>query len=341
MSFFGTFPNLRISRIAAAVPANRIPNQAFVQSIGEEGIKKFESMTGIKERRHVMNLSTSCLARRAAERIFTDGDVPKNSIGAVIFVSQTPDYQLPATACVMQNDLGLPADVAAFDVNLGCSGFVYGLWQAGAILASGACEKVLLVGGDTLSRITAPDDYANRMLFGDAGFACVLEKNPEKGQSVPWSLGSDGSGSHVIFAGRRNGTASIGGQAVKDEWLHMDGLEVFNFTTSAIPGALKAFAEKSGVEIGAFDSYCFHQANKFILKQIAMLSGFSARKLLYSIEEFGNTSSASIPLTLCANRDRLPGKSLMAGFGVGLSWGVISYDFSNTELMAVEEMEEC
>lgn len=340
MAFFGTFPNIRIRKISVAVPSSKVSNQDFESCVGGEGIAKFEKMTGIKARRHVIKMTTSSLAVRAGERLFEEGDVPKDSIGAVIYLSQTPDYQLPATACEIQNALGLPTDMVAFDVNLGCSGFVCGLWQAGTILASGACKRVLFLGGDTLSRCVAGDDHANKMLFGDAGFACIVEADGNDGQPLSWLLGTDGSGAHVISAGRRGGAVSCNGHAVADTFLHMDGLEVFNFTTSVVPSALRTFAEKSGQALDSFDAYCFHQANKFILKQMAMLSGFPARKLLYSIEDFGNTSSASIPLTLCANREKNPSKTLMAGFGVGLSWGIVSYDFVSTQLMPVEEVED-
>lgn len=327
MAYFGMFNGIAVRAIAAAVPETRVENVAYLLSIGEEQVSKFERMTGVKERRHAMKLTTRDLACRAAEALKAAGAVSAEDIDVLIFVSQTPDARLPASACVLQEQLGLRADAAAYDVGLGCSGFVYGLWQAASLCASGAAKRVLLTGGDTISRIAAKDDFQNQMLFGDAGFAAVVEADEFAGHPLCWQLGSNGAGANVI-------RCEHGGV------LQMDGLEVFNFTTSVIPTALKEFSQNSGQPLSEFGSFCFHQANRFILTQIAMMAGFSARKHLISIDRFGNTSSASIPLTLCDQREKRPGKTLCAGFGVGLSWGIVSYDFSNTLLLPVQSIKE-
>lgn len=327
MAYFGTFKGISIRAIAAAVPENRVGNNVYLPSQGEEQITKFEKMTGVMERRHARNLTTLDLAFSAAQSLHDAGYFTDDTVDALIFVSQTPDARLPASACILQEKLGLRHDLAAFDVGLGCSGFVYGLWQAASLCASGAARHVLLTGGDTISRIAADDDIANQMLFGDAGFAAVVESNSNNGQNLAWQLGSNGAGANVI-------RCEHGG------CLQMDGLEVFNFTTSAIPPAIKEFSLNSGQALSEFGAFCFHQANRFILKQIAMMAGFSNMKHLISMDRYGNTSSASIPLTLCDQRAKRPGKTLMAGFGVGLSWGIESYDFSNTQLLPVIEVKE-
>lgn len=327
MAYFGTFRGVRIRAVASAVPESRIGNRVYLPHMEEEQIVKFEKMTGIRERRHVDSLTTRALALRAAQALHDAEHFNPGTIDAVIFVSQTADARIPASACMLQHDLGLKVDVAAFDIGMGCSGFVYGLWQAASLCASGATRSVLLTGGDTISRIIHKSDIPNQMLFGDAGFAAVVEADDEKGQTLAWQLGTNGAGANVIRSGH-------GG------WLSMDGLEVFNFTTSVIPAAIKEFVINSEQKLCEFDSFCFHQANKFILKQIAMMTGFPGMKHLVSIDRYGNTSSASIPLTLCDQREKRPAKTLLAGFGVGLSWGIASYDFSDTALLPVVEVKE-
>lgn len=327
MAYFGTFRGVSIRAVAAAVPEKRVENDVYLPSLGDEQIGKFEKMTGIKERRHAVKLTTRDLALNAACVLRDAGYFSAETVDALIFVSQTPDARLPASACILQHDLGLKSDMAAFDVGLGCSGFVYGLWQAASLCSSGAARRVLLTGGDTISRIVGPDDIANQMLFGDAGFAAIVEADAENGQELAWQLGSDGAGANVI---RCDHGCS----------LQMDGLEVFNFTTSSIPPAIKSFVANSNQTLGDFNAVCFHQANKFILKQIAMMTGFPNSKHLVSIDRYGNTSSASIPLTLCDQREKKPGNTLLAGFGVGLSWGIASFDFARTELLPVVNVKE-
>lgn len=340
MSLYGSFKNIRIRAIAAAVPENRIENSAYVASQGEEQVQKFEKMTGVKERRHAVNLTTHHLAFQSALALREAGNFSANDVDALLFVSQSPDVRLPATACVLQHELNLKNDLAAFDIGLGCSGFVYSLWQAASLCVSGAAKKVLLLGGDTCSRIVSVDDIANQMLFGDAGFAAIVEVGDDPDCSLNWQLGTDGGGADAICAKGGGFLSQVGKVCLEHENLYMDGLEVFNFTTNAIPPALKSFAENSGCALKDFDAFCFHQANKFILKQIAMMAGFSSLKHLVSIDRYGNTSSASIPLTLCDQREKHPGRTLMAGFGVGLSWGIESYDFTNTQLLPVIDVKE-
>ncbi len=328
MGLTGRFSNIRIRAIASTVPEMVVANEAFRVQLGDEKLVKFEKMTGITERRHAIKLSTRRMAADSACALAEHGDWTPDSVDACLFVSQTPDYRLPATACVLHGELGIKHDCVAMDVGLGCSGFVYGLYTAANFLTSGSCRRVLLLGGDCISQVAKPDDVQNQMLFGDAGFAAVIEKDDSHGQELPFLMGTNGGGCQAIWSSQESGG------------LMMDGPEVFNFTISSIPPAIKEFCETSNQPLETFSHFAFHQANKFILKQIAMLTGFPNSKHLMSIGRYGYTSSASIPLTLCANAGSLAGPTLAAGFGVGLSWGIMSYDFATTSVLPVRILKE-
>lgn len=336
----GCFTNIRISAVSASVPSAVVRNEVFIARQGDETVRKFEKMAGVLERRHCKSATTRILACDAAVGLRESGAWTPEDVDACLFVSQTPDYRLPATACALQAELGLRRDCVAFDVSLGCSGFVYGIYVASCLLKSGGCRRVLLTGGDCISSIVRPGDCANLMLFGDAGFAAVLERDEGEDQGIPYLFGTNGAGCSAIHSLGGGIAKSICGKDISDGFLNMDGPEVFNFTISSIPQAITDFCSSSGQELSSFDHFAFHQANRFILKQIAMLAGFPFAKHLLSIDRYGNTSSASIPLTLCANRANAAGKTMMCGFGVGLSWGVLSYDFSATKILDVRVVDD-
>lgn len=331
MNLTGQFSRVRIRALAAAVPETRVDNAAFEPRLGQDGIRKFEKMTGIRSRCHVRKLTTSDLAESAVRLLQEKGDWRPEETEACLFVSQTPDCMLPATACILHGRLGLPKACLAMDIGMGCSGFLYGLYTAAAFVESGSVRRVLLLGGDCISKVAAPDDVSNQMLFGDAGFAVVLERTEEP-RALPYLFGTNGVGAGTIFA-RGGGTLSHLAlvDATDTPWLQMDGLEVFNFTINVIPEAIAEFMRVHGMNLDVFDRYCFHQANRMILKQVAMVAGFRNSSHLISIDRYGNTSSASIPLTLCDASEQPVGMTLLAGFGVGLSWGLAAYDFSDVK----------
>ena len=345
MGLMGTFSHIRISAVAAAVPERCLTNEDFSGVMDAESIQKFEKMTGVRERHHSDTLATSDLALAAAQALKTQGAWSPETIDGLLFVTQFPDAVCPATACVLHGLLGLTPSCAALDVSLGCSGFVYGLYIASSMLCSMRKGRFLVLGGDTLHKAIATDDVSNKMLFGDAGFATVVEYDEAQGQIFPWLIGTDGRGAFAICLKGDSSWQTLTHIPQTNQLkttLQMDGLEVFNFTINTIPSELKAFCANYGKEISSYDHYCFHQANRFILKQVATLAGFPNRKHLISIDRFGNTSSASIPLTLCDHREHLSGHggTLMAGFGVGLSWGIAAYDFSQTQCLPVVFVKE-
>ena len=347
MAISGTIQNVRISGIACAVPEAIVKNDVFVARFGAEQMQKFEKMVGVKER-HVApcGMTTSDLAFRAVNEI-KDCWAP-DDVDAIVFVSQTPDYCLPATACVLQKRMGVKKSCVAFDVNLGCSGFVYGMYIASALINGGNARKVALLGGDCSLKPVSGDDPSAAPLFGDSGFAVILDRD-EAATPIDYSFCTDGNGYKAIvqpgvtYAGRMPisfdeatkvcnlGNLLTRGATCAPSELHMDGMDVFNFTINEVPDLIKEQMARSGLTEADVDLMVLHQANKFVLKNVAMTTGFSMKKVPISMDRYGNTSSTSIPLTLCDCEERNPGlgkkKVLMSGFGVGLSWGTLVMDF--------------
>lgn len=311
MAVSGVINGIKFSELACSVPSCEVNNEGFAVEFGADQIGKFEKMVGVKERRVTSGAeSTSSLAIEAARKLSNVKDVD-----AVLFVSQTPDYVLPATACVVQHELGVKTDSIAYDINLGCSGFVYGVFSAASLLKMDGVNKVLLCGGDTISKLTDAHDASAAPLFGDAGFASILERD-ESAAEIRYAFKTDGSGRAAI-------ACDFGGR------LKMDGMDVFNFTINEVPDLIKAELSAANLTSDSVDYLVLHQANKFVLKQVAMMTGFSMKKVPISMDRFGNTSSASIPLTLCDLAKTVQGtkKIMMSGFGVGLSWGTLITDF--------------
>ncbi len=299
-------------------------------------IERIKKTIGLRERYVVDEHTTSAdLCETAARALLSDTAAAPESIDGLIVVTQTPDYFQPATACVLHGRLELKEDCAAFDVNLGCSGYVYALWLAAMMIESGGCERVLVLAGDTISRCVNPRDRTVAPLFGDAGSATLLEASSEAVPSF-YDLKSDGKGfEHIIVpAGgfRRpkseataRETTNEGGLVRSPENLHMDGAEVFNFSLKVEPKALRAIVEFSEIAMEDVDAFVLHQANRYIIGNIARrLKIDPARMPAGTVERYGNQSCASIPGTLCdalgerATRERL--RLVFSGFGVGLSW---------------------
>jgi len=324
-----------IAAIASTVPATKINNLDLAEFFGEVEVKKIIKNIGV-ETRHVVNSkqTASDLCHESAVRVINCLGWEPESIGALIFVSQTPDYQLPATACVLQAKLGLSKNTIAFDVNLGCSGYVYGLYLAASLINTGV-ERVLLLAGDTISKIVNKDDRSTSLLFGDAGTATALEK--KKGRKLSFTLGTDGTGFEYIIA-KDKSIQDSAERGMSSAYLAMDGGEVFQFTLGAVPEMLNGFMSELGVESADINACIYHQANRFMLKHLSKKSGFTAEQVPLSIVEYGNTSSASIPLTLCSQNIPNRKKILMAGFGVGLSWGAAYADLSETVFLEIFEV---
>lgn len=326
---------VRIAGIAAVTPRNVVNNDQLAQFSEDERIKLINT-TGITRRRVIEGeVCTSDLCFEAANDVLAATGVSPEDVGVLIFVTQTPDYVLPATSIVLANRLGLSSGCAAFDVNLGCSGYTYGLWQAGALLPSTGARYALLLVGDTISRIVSDEDKSALALFGDAGTATLIEASGEAPSDWIFDLGSDGAGAKnlIVEAGgfrKRPTVDNLERQVGRDGnrrsgvELFMDGPQVLNFTLREIPKSVKKTVGDAGWSIDEVDAFVFHQANKIMLDYLAKRAGVPATAMGFSIGEYGNTSSATIPLTLAyAFSDRLAEgtmKLLLSGFGVGWSW---------------------
>jgi len=321
-----------ISQIAVQLPTAILNNEELAGLyVGWTADKIFEK-TGIRER-HVVSEGecASDLAYGAAVQLLAENS---RAVDYLLFCTQTPDYVLPTTACVLQDRLGLPTSCAALDFNLGCSGYVYGLSLATALLSSGAADRVLFLTADTYSRLIHPLDKSTRTIFGDAGTATLLTSK-SKSRLHSFVLGSDGRGADRLIVrtgGSRHARVTQPGPSVDDSGnvrdpscLFMDGPEIFNFTIKAVPRLVQGVLKKAGLTLEELDLVVFHQANAFMLEHLRRKLDIPLGKFVVNLEYCGNTVSSTIPLALAealqAGRLKPGMKVLLAGFGVGYSWG--------------------
>ncbi len=330
--------------IVSAAPKRVVDNAAFVERFGEAAVAEVVKMIGVEERRVADADQTAAdLCFEAAKVLLERLDWAADSIDGLIFVSQTPDYRLPATACLLQGRLGLSSHCQAFDVNLGCSGYVYGLWLAATLVKAGL-KRVLVLAGDTASRLVDPNDRSTAFLFGDAGSATAVEAD-SAAPAMHFRLGSDGQGArHLIVPEGAYRTGETDGRWAEDfdpSCLYMDGAEVFAFTLRAVPKLVRDTLDDAGLAPGDVDAYALHQANRFMLRHLAKKIGAGEDRVPINIERFGNTTSATIPLLLTTNlASRLtgaPSRVMLVGFGVGFSWGAVLIE---TTALAVAETIE-
>lgn len=348
---FIEFKNVRIAGVAAGVPKNIASN---LHPLEDDGISSeytpeaFVETTGVLERHISDELTTSDLCYEAAERLIEDLNWNKSEIEAIIFVSQTADYILPATACILQDRLGLSKECYAEDIALGCSGWVYGLSNIAPLLTTGTIKKALLLAGDAKKRAKGPRDP----LFGHAGTATAIEFE-EGAKGFQFHFGTDGSGFDAIITpdgGSRNQVSiesfkleDIEGKQMHRMQTRMKGMDVFAFGISTAPKSVKKLGEHFGFNYLDYDYFVFHQANMKMNNMIKKKLKLDDEKVPSCMYHFGNTSSASIPLTIvtqlkgkCENNKKL----ICCGFGVGLSWGTVAIDFNNVVVSDLVEVSD-
>jgi|LSQX01.1.fsa_nt_gb 3-oxoacyl-[acyl-carrier-protein] synthase-3 len=342
------FKNLKISGISCAVPSRREEIiDKYSEIFGEEAVNRFSSMTGVVSR-HVCSQeqTASDLVYVAAKDLIHKKSINIDTIGAIIFVTQTPDYRVPSTSCVLHKRLKLSKNCVAFDINLGCSGYVYGLQILSSLMTNSNIDRGLLLVGDTLTKCIAPEDSSSVMLFGDSGSATLVEKTSE---DIIMDMGfrTDGEGfkSIIIPAGAyrninapKERTMWGDGNKRSDYDLYMNGTDVFSFTISEVPTLINEFLDCTNTSSKNYDSLIMHQANLFILKQVAKRCKFPFDKVPISMDRYGNTSVTSIPLTLSdkfGDKDENALKLLLAGFGIGLSWGVASVKIDTKDIYPI------
>lgn len=350
MAFFH-YNNTHIAGVASAVPVQRIAVETFAERFGEETVEKFSKMTGVREfRKTLAHQTASDLGFAAAEQILTEKHVNREEIGALVFIAHSVDYRRPATACVLHKRLGLSKDCAAFDIGLGCSATVYGLQVIGSMMANSDISKALLITGETLTKMVNPGDKSVAMLFGDGGSAVLLEKKENAPMDV--LLRTDGTGYNAIIA-PAGGYRNMDAPRVDEVWpdgnvrnlynTYMNGTNVFSFTISEVPAAIRDFMEKTKTGIDEYDCFAFHQANQYISKQLAKKFKIPMEKMPLCLDRYGNTSAPAVTMALCDRYGNTCGekiKTLFCCFGVGLSWGVASAVIDADDILPIVETDE-
>ena len=333
---FLNIKNVKIRGIAACVP-ERVEENRDYSLIPSEEIEKYIQTTGV-ERRHCAihdgTICTSDLCQKAAEKLINDLGWDKSEIGLLLFVSHTTDYRLPATACVLQDKMGISKDCLAYDITLGCSGYLLGLGTAGSLIQSGSIKKALVMVGNTQSEYACYEDRSMYLLLGDAGTVTALEYSEDDYDVMDFSYMTDGSGRASVIVpdgGSRNPVNAESfiledyGDGIKRTRLHekMDGTDVFSFATYNVPRNFKSLMEHIGISNDDVDYMLIHQANKFLMEKLRKKIGFTPEKCPYNIHEFGNTSGATIPLLMVTNlKNELQERPLtlcMTTIGVGFS----------------------
>ncbi len=318
------------------LPENRLTHGQLVERFGAEAMQKVAESSGIFERRVAgPETCASDLAFRAAQDLLSAHAIDPASIDLLLMATQTPDYLLPTTACILQQRLGLPTTCAAFDINLGCSQYVYSLATAHSILVAGLAKRALVLTGETPTRLLHPQDRAVVPLFGDAGTATLLERVPQGQGFVQFELGTDGSGhEHLILptSGLRHPRTPESAQETTDkngcvrrgDDMYMDGAAIFMFTLKMVPKAVGNLLTKAGLTVDDVDLFIFHQASEMIIESSAKKLKIPREKLHYKLHDVGNSGGSTVAVALTdawlAGRLRPGMRVVLSAFGVGLSW---------------------
>lgn len=329
-----------IKSIATAFPENSLSNEQLEKEFnGEWTADKIFEKTGIKSR--FISSDDECasdIGFRAAQMLFQKPGCGKDEIDFLIFCTQSPDYFLPTTACVLQDRLGLSVNCGALDINLGCSGYIYGLSLGKGLIEAGIVNNVLLITAETYSKHIDPKDRAVRTIFGDGASATLISSIEfERDLIGPFVLCTDGSGADNLIV-RSGGfrvplgeTLDKSSERNSEKYLYMNGPEIFNFTIKTVPDTFRKLLEKASLKAEDIDFIVFHQANIFILEHLRKALNINKEKFPYVMEKFGNTVSSTIPIVLeglMTSGSIAPGsKAMLLGFGVGYSWGATIVEF--------------
>jgi len=336
---------LSISAIASTIPKNSVDFSDLIEKFGETEIKRITVSTGISKLRVAeKGVCTSDLCVAAARFLFEKLNVAPQSFDGIVLFSQIFDHIIPATSAILQNKLGLPKTAVAFDIRYGCSAYIYAIYQASLLIASGSCNKILVLAGDVISPTINRYDKALKMVMGDAGSATIVEKGND---TLSFNIMTDGAGYDrlIIPAGgsRYPRDESSGKELEKEngnirseENLYMDGMEIMNFCLREVPKIVDEVLELADWKKEDIGIFAMHQANKFIVDYIRKKMKVLPETLPVVIGEIGNTGPGTIPHLFSAEHKRLISekrlsKSVMCGFGVGFSWGAITADLSKTK----------
>lgn len=333
--------NIAIKAIASYLPRQVLEMSSLAKEYGEKEVVNIIKATGV-QRVHIADKdeTSSDMCLKAANHLIEKENIDRNTIDGLIFVSQTTDYILPATSIILQNKLGLSKETVCIDIHYGCSGYIYGLYQAALWLSSKSCKNVLLLAGDTTSKMIHPLDRSLRMVFGDAGTASLITTGSSM---MGVSICSDGSGCDKLIVpagGFRMPVSEYTKELTFDEdkngrtleHLYMDGMGIFNFAISNVHKDINRVIELMQWEKDDIDLYALHQANAFMVNYIRKKLKVDSSKVPINVIDYGNTGPATIPLLLSGTNEKELGKTIMAGFGVGLSWGSIAISLEGTKL---------
>lgn len=324
---------MKISKIAFSVPANELSNEALHNIFPNFEPDKIEGKIGIKVRHVVSKNETALdLALEASEKVLEGYD--RKTIDFLVLCTQSPDYYLPTSACILQDKLGLGTNAGAFDFNLGCSGYIYGLAICKGLISAGIASNILLVMSETYSKHINENDFANRSIFGDGAAATIIERTDEE-HVLDFVLGTDGKGMNNLIipnGGLRNKYDSNAelktdesGNSRTDNDLYMNGPEIFNFTIKSIPSLISQVLDKNNMDFESVDYFIFHQANKYMLDYLRKKIKIPVEKFYSNMLNTGNTVSATIPIAIkdCLDNNIIKSgdKVLLCGFGVGYSYG--------------------
>ena len=322
----------KIKGISYYLPKNILSNNRLNEDFPEWSVNKISSKTGIFER-HISNHDefTSDMAVKAALKLFEEYNVSSSEIDFILLCTQSPDYFLPTTACIVQDRLGIPTTAGALDFNLGCSGYVYGLAVAKGLITGNIAKNILLITSEAYSKFIHPKDKSNKTIFGDAAAATLISTDGFA-EILDFELGTDGKGAENLIV--KNGATKnplLTGTDVMDEfgnvrndnYLFMNGSEIFNFTSNSIPPLVNKILAKNNMWGAEIDLFVFHQANKFLLNHLRKKLEIPEDKFYIYLESCGNTVSSTIPIALkeAIKENKVKGNILLAGFGVGYSWG--------------------
>lgn len=322
----------KIKAISYYLPEKTLTNQIINSDFPEWSVDKISSKTGIYQR-HISdkNEFVSDMATDVSLKLFKEHNISPNEIDFILLCTQSPDYFLPTTACIVQNKLGIPTTAGALDFNLGCSGYIYGLALAKGLINSKIAKNVLLITSETYTKFIHPKDKSNKTIFGD-GAAATLISTEGFAEIMDFELGTDGSGAENLIV--KNGAVKNPiqsdienidefGNIKNDNCLYMNGSEIFNFTSNSIPSLVERTLTKNNLIKENIDLFVFHQANKFILNHLRKKLAIPEDKFYIYLENCGNTVSSTIPIALVEafKETKIKGNILLAGFGVGYSWG--------------------
>ncbi|PBQ30970.1 3-oxoacyl-ACP synthase [Sphingobacteriaceae bacterium] len=340
MAFF-SIPHIAVKGIAAAVPKSTASNLTLT-GYSEEELHKLVSTLGIKTRRVAQEdqcASDLCIA--AAEKLISEMAWDKNDIQVLFFVTQTPDYPLPGSSLHIQERLGLPKSCVTFDINQGCAGYVYGLSLIAGFMSASGLKKGLLIVGDTITKLISPRDKSLIPLFSDCGTATALVFD-KQATPMEFNISSEGADYDAIIVPEGGARKPLHGASFeytgenssrKGFHLAMKGLDVFNFSLKKVAPNVEELLRQSGRDIASIDQFVFHQANRLILDSISKKLNIASGKVPSSLESYGNTSGASIPLTIVSELKKATkitnSKLVLSGFGVGLSLGSVIVDFKD------------